>query len=249
MKIIIAPAKKMKTNSEAFPVKTLPLFFDKAKVLYEFLQSQNLEQLKNLWQVNDKIAQKNYDLLQINKIDQNLTPALFAFSGIQYQYLAADILEQDSLDYLQKNLRVVSGLYGLLRPFDGIIPYRLEMQTTIIGFSEESLYNYWSDLPYKSIFENNEIVINLASKEYSKLFSPYIENKQYFVNIDFLENKNGKWRQIATHSKMARGAMVQFMARNKVKNVNELKQFSDFDYQFDEEISTPKQLIFKKSIL
>ena len=246
MKIIIAPAKKMVIDQESFPVLTMPQFLSETQKLWDFLKSRNFEQLKNIWRANDKIVKENQLRLKQEKLQAALTPAIFAYSGLQYQYIGAGVLEQDELDYLQDNLRIVSGLYGLLRPFDGVVPYRLEMQNKLIGFRDYSLYNFWNTKLYNAIYKEDNIVLNLASKEYSKLFEPYIKPNQKFITVEFLEKKNDKWRQFATHAKMARGAMVRFIAKNQIQSVTKLKEFNDFGYRFDVQISTSDKYVFKK---
>ncbi|QNQ81240.1 peroxide stress protein YaaA [Lactobacillus sp. PV034] len=248
MKIIIAPAKKMVIDQDSFPIRSMPDFLDKTQILWDFLKSRDYAQLKDIWRANDKIVKENQLRLQNEDLKKQLTPAIFAYSGLQYQYIGAGVLEQEGLDYLQENLRVVSGLYGLLRPFDGIIPYRLEMQNKLVGFRDYSLYHFWNDRLYQAIYQEDEVVINLASKEYSRLFTPYIKENQQFITIEFLEEKHGKWRQSATHAKMARGAMVRFMAQNQVTNIHELQAFNDFGYHFDEESSTSNKYVFKKEV-
>lgn len=244
MKIIIAPAKKMQVDQESFLVQSKPQFMDKTTELWDFLKSRSFDQLKQIWKANDKIVKENQERLKFEKLDQNLTPALMAYTGIQYQYLAGDVLEQNGLDYLQENLRILSALYGSLRPFDGIVPYRLEMQAPMIGFKDYSLYHFWGDLISREIFKDNNLVINLASKEYSRLVEPYVKDNQKLITVTFLEKKNDKWRQIATHAKMARGAMVHFMAQNQIDNLAGLKEFHDFGYEFDSALEN--ELIFKQ---
>lgn len=244
MKIIIAPAKKMRVDQDSFAVETMPVFLDNAKILWDFLKSRNFAQLKEIWKANDKIIRENMERLKYEDLKRKLTPAMMAYTGIQYQYLAGDVLEQAGLDYLQENLRILSALYGILRPFDGIVPYRLEMKAGMTGFRDYSLYHFWGDSIAQEIFKD-DVVINLASKEYSRLIEPYVQDNQRFITITFLEKRKDKWRQIATHAKMARGAMVHYMAQNQIKNIDELKQFHDFGYQYDK--SSPKdEIIFKK---
>lgn len=245
MKIIIAPAKKMKIDQDSFYVQSQPEFLDQAKVLWDFLRSRSFDQLKEIWRANDKIIRENQERLETN-LNEKQSPALVAYDGIQYQYLAGDVLDQASLDYLQKNLRIMSALYGLLRPFDGVIPYRLEMQAPMIGFKDYSLYHFWNDKLYQALYQDDHLVLNLASKEYSRAISPFVKDGQKFVTVTFLEKRKDKWRQIATHSKMARGAMVHFMAENKVETLDDLKEFNDFGFRFDKKASTEIELVFKK---
>lgn len=173
-------------------------------------------------------------------------PAVVAFDGIQYQYLGADVLEQGALDYLQENLRIESALYGLLRPFDGVVPYRLEMQAGMVGFKDYSLYHFWGSDLYQELYQDDDCVINLASKEYSKAIAPYVNDKQQFISVFFLEKRKDKWRQIATHSKMARGAMMRFAAQNQIEDVTQLTEFNDFGFKFSQADSNKTILTFKK---
>lgn len=247
MKIIIAPAKKMKVDQDSFLVQTQPQFLEKTQILLDFLKSRNFNQLKEIWQANDNIIKSNQINLQNSSLNKNLSPSIVAFDGIQYQYIGADVLEQSALDYLQDNLRIISGFYGLLRPFDGIIPYRLEMRAPMVGFKDYSLYHFWGEAPYRSLYEKDDIVVNLASKEYSRVIEPYVQSSQRLITITFLEKRKDKWRQIATHSKMARGAMVRFMAQNQIEEVEQIKRFHDFGFQFDSSQSRENDLVFKKN--
>lgn len=140
MRIIIAPAKKMKVDQDTFLVRSKPAFLNKTQELLDFLKTRDFEQLQNFWRANNNIVRANQRNLLTSKLDKNLTPAILAFSGIQYQYLAGDVLPQEGLDYLQDHLRILSGFYGILRPFDGVIPYRLELKTQMTGFKDYSLY-------------------------------------------------------------------------------------------------------------
>lgn len=248
MKIIIAPAKKMKVDQDTFLIRSKPAFLDKTQELLDFLKTRNFEQLKILWKANDNIVRTNQNNLLISELDKRLTPAILAFSGIQYQYLAGDVLSQEGLDYLQDHLRILSGFYGILRPFDGIIPYRLELKTQMTGFKDYSLYHFWEDLPYQELFKETDTVINLASVEYSRLIAPYLKDGQKMIDVKFLENKNGKWRQIATHAKMARGEMVRFAAENQINKPEDLRNFSDFGYIFSNEDSSDETYVFKKTL-
>lgn len=124
MKIIIAPAKIMKIDRDSFPIQSKPQFLDKTRILERFLKSRSNEQLKDLWHASENVTKQSILQLENMNLDERLTPAILAFSGIQYQYMAPDLFTQPALDYIQKNLRILSGFYGMLRPFDGVCPYR-----------------------------------------------------------------------------------------------------------------------------
>ena len=134
MQIIISPAKKMRTDTDSFIWKDLPVFLSRTEVIFTELKKLSYEELKALWKCNDKIAAQNVERLQTLDLHKALTPAVMAYEGIQYQYMAPGVFSQEELAYVQDHLRILSGFYGLLRPFDGVIPYRLEMQAIPCAF-------------------------------------------------------------------------------------------------------------------
>ena len=247
MKIIISPAMKMKVDTNAFAAKSQPQFLTQAKELSDFFKKCSFTQLKAIWGGSDRTTeegQKQLAALDITEVE-GLTPAIISYSGIQYQYMAPDLFTAEALAYLQKNVRILSGLYGVLRPFDGVWPYRLEMKNKVLGFREPNLYKYWGETLADNLFDKNDVVINLASKEYSKNIAPYVSDKRQMITIDFQEQKNGQWKTVGVHAKMARGEMVRFISENKLKQPEELQQFDDFGFQFVAEESTASRYVFR----
>ncbi|WEV38875.1 peroxide stress protein YaaA [Lactobacillus sp. ESL0680] len=247
MKIIISPAMKMKVDREAFPVRSTPQFLPQAEQLAQYLKSCSLEQLKAIWQSSERTAkegQKQIALLDLKQSD-NLTPAVISYSGIQYQYMAADLFTAPALDYLQDKVRILSGLYGVLRPFDGVWPYRLEMKNKVIGFEQPNLYKFWGSTIADNLFNDETVLINLASKEYSKNISPYLAANRQMINIDFQELKNGQWKTVGVHAKMARGEMTRFIAENQLTKPEQLQDFSDFGFKFTPEESNIDTYVFR----
>ena len=219
MKVIIAPAKIMKIDRDSFPIQSKPQFLDKTRILERFLKSRSNEQLKDLWHASENVTKQSILQLENMNLDERLTPAILAFSGIQYQYMAPDLFTQPALDYIQKNLRILSGFYGMLRPFDGVCPYRLELNTKMVGFRDYSLYHFWGSDIAENLFQEDNIVIDLASKQYTRLVKPYLSQGRQLITVDFQELKNGKWKTVGVHAKMARGEMVRFMAENNIENI------------------------------
>ncbi len=244
VKIIIAPAKKMIVDQDAFPSLTTPVYLDQAQQLLTRLRQLSYPEAKQLWHCSDKLAQPNYDWLQKVDLTQQLTPAVLSYSGIQYQYMAPDIFTQPALDYLQDHLRILSGFYGILRPFDGIVPYRLEMQARLKIGAYKDLYHFWHDQLYQALTPQPEPIINLASQEYTKAIRPYLMPGQPMIDIVFASRVNGQLKTKATLAKMARGAMVRFLAEHQVTDVAAITQFDHPDYQFDPEASTDQQFVF-----
>lgn len=189
MKIIIAPAKIMKIDRDSFPIQSKPQFLDKTRILERFLKSRSNEQLKDLWHASENVTKQSILQLENMNLDERLTPAILAFSGIQYQYMAPDLFTQPALDYIQKNLRILSGFYGMLRPFDGVCPYRLELNTKMVGFRDYSLYHFWGSDIAENLFQEDNIVIDLASKQYTRLVKPYLSQGRQLITVDFQELK------------------------------------------------------------
>lgn len=245
MKTIISPAKKMIVNQESFLAKTRPDFLEQAEILADFLKNQEAGRLKQIWEASDKIVQEGIMQLKNMDLEKAQTPAIISYGGIQYQYMAPDLFTEPALIYIQKNLRILSGLYGVLRPFDAVSPYRLELKNKLVGFKDYSLYHFWDSLIHDKLFEDDDTVINLASKEYAKAVIPYLHEGERFITIDFLEKRKDQWKMIGTHAKMSRGEMVRWISENQIKTPEELQAFNDFDYKFDELTSSADKYIFK----
>ncbi|MFC6169496.1 peroxide stress protein YaaA [Loigolactobacillus jiayinensis] len=244
MKIIIAPAKKMKIDTDSFAIAALPQYLAATQQILASMRQRSFAELQTLWQCNDKLAHSNYDWLQQLDLQQQLTPALIAFSGIQYQYMAPDVFSAPALAYVQANLRILSGFYGILRPFDGVVPYRLEMQARLTVGQSVNLYDFWGAKPYQALQTQPEPIVNLASQEYAKIIRRYLQPNTEMVDIIFGHWIDGKIKTRATLAKMARGEMVRFMAENKVQQLTELHEFTHLSYHYMPDLSTPTKLVF-----
>lgn len=143
MKIIISPAKKMVRQCDLLDIQGLPVFLERAEELLRKLRALSYEEAKKLWQCSDALAGLNYERLLSMDLLGQLTPAVLSYEGIQYQYMAPAVMEEGQLSYLQEHLRILSGFYGILKPMDGVTPYRLEMQAKL---GEGGLYSYWGIL-------------------------------------------------------------------------------------------------------
>ena len=155
MKIIISPAKKMRVDNDAFVPLSKPEFLHRTLQIKEALGKMDLPALQKLWECNDEIASLNFKRLQNMNLERNLTPAVFAYDGLQYQHLAPNVLEESALEYLQKHLRILSGFYGILRAFDGVVPYRLEMQARLACDGYKNLYAFWNSLLYDELTKDD----------------------------------------------------------------------------------------------
>lgn len=249
MKIIISPAKKMNINDDIFEYRSKPVFFEQAEEIMNYMKNLSYDECKTIWKCSDKLAQLNYDRVVNMDLNYRLTPALFSYEGIQYQYMGARVLSRDALEYLQDNLRILSGFYGILKPLDGVVPYRLEMQSKFINYKNKDLYEYWADKIANSLFEETNLIINLASKEYSKCVEKYLKNSPgtKFITCVFGEIKGDKVIERGTLAKMARGEMVRYLAQNKICDLEGLKRFDKLEYKYSQEKSNEKTYVFIKS--
>ena len=247
MKIIISPAKKMNIDTDTFAPMGLPVFLSRTKELMDYMKGLSYEEAKMLWSCNDKIAAQNFERYAQMDLERGLTPAILSYEGIQYQYMSPMVFSETALDYVQKNLRILSGFYGIVKPFDGVTPYRLEMQAkaSIGGFKD--LYEYWGDSLYQELTSDGDhLILNLASKEYSKCIEKYHGENDLFVTCVFGEEIDGKVVQKGTLAKMARGEMVRFLAENEIDSLEGVKNFHGLGYEFSEELSGEKEYIFIK---
>ncbi len=246
MRIIISPAKKMNVDGDSPVVPQEPVFLERAKEVVATLQAMEPEALQTLWKCNDQLAQLNVERLATMCLDGGQTPAIFSYEGIQYRYMAPHVLEGQQLNYLQTHLRIVSGLYGLVRPFDGVTPYRLEMQAKLSVGNHKHLYSYWGDSLAKELMGETDCIINLASSEYSKAILPHLSASVRCITCTFGQRKGDAIVEKGTMCKMARGQMVRFLAENAITNPDDITQFNQLDYHFSPIDSTDTQFVFIK---
>ncbi len=244
MKIIISPAKKMKVDTDSLPYRDLPVFLQNTEEICRKLQEMSYDELKKLWKCNDQIAQLNVQRLQDMDLHSCLTPAVLAYEGIQYQYMAPGVFTDQEFGYIQEHLRILSGFYGILRPFDGVTPYRLEMQAKLKIGACKDLYAYWGDRLAQTLCAESNCILNLASREYSICVSKYLPDTARFITCVFGEENDGKVIEKGTMCKMARGEMVRFMAQYQIENPDQIKSFDRLNYRFDESRSDDSTYFF-----
>lgn len=244
MKIIISPAKKMNVDTDIYVVKSKPHFLDNTKEIMNWIRSLSREEMKKLWACNDQIADLNYERFRKMELEKHLTPAVISYEGIQYQYMAPGVFTEDAWNYVEEHLRILSGFYGVLRPMDGVTPYRLEMQAKAKVAGTKDLYGYWGETLYQAVLDESRIILNLASREYSKCIEKYLHPEDTFITCVFGEWKGGKVVQKATQAKMARGEMVRFMAENQIEDLEEIKKFDRMDFKYHKELSSEREFVF-----
>lgn len=246
LQVIISPAKKMIVRDDIFLPQSEPYFKEKSWELFSRLKNLSFEEAKKVWGCSDRLAKENYERLQKSNLDTNTSPAILSYEGIQYKYMAPAVFEEEAFSWLKSHLFILSGLYGALRPFDGVIPYRLEMQARFERGEPERLYDFWGDQIAGYVIEDCHILVDLASKEYSKSVRKYVPKEIPVISCIFGELSGGKIKEKGTYAKMARGAMVRFMAESQLENPEEMKNFSELGYLFSEEYSDEETYVFLK---
>lgn len=246
MRLIISPAKKMRTDTDSFPCHALPAFLDQTQQLLDRLRQFSPQQLKTLWKCSDQIAALNQERLAAMDLHRALTPALLAYEGIQYRYMAPGVFTQEELDYVEEHLRVVSGFYGLLRPFDGVTPYRLEMGAKLAVDGKKDLYEFWGDTLAQALCRETNLIVNLASREYSRAIAPHLPERVTFLTCVFGEEQSGRVIEKGTLCKMARGEMVRYLAQCRGEDPEALRAFDRLGYRFRPDHSDEKTYVFIK---
>ena len=246
MKILLSPAKKMNVNTDDLAPLGLPVFMEQTEEILRFLQDLSYAAAKKLWVCNDRIAEQNYDRLKSMDLYHRLTPAILSYEGIAYQYMAPVVFESGEFAYVQEHLRILSAFYGVVKPMDGVTPYRLEMQAKAKVAGTKDLYEYWGDKLYREVLDDSHIIINLASKEYSRCIEKYLLPEDIYITCVFGEISGGKIVQKGVYAKMARGEMVRFMAEKQIKDPDEVKKFDRLGYKFRADLSDERTFVFVK---
>lgn len=248
MKIIISPAKKMNVKTDILPYRSMPVFLKDTKKLMQWVQTLSFSEAQKLWECNEKLAGLNFDRFKDMKLNKNLTPALLSYEGIQYQYMAPEVFTEKEWNYVQRRLRILSGFYGVLKPLDGTVPYRLEMQAKARVNGTKDLYDFWKGKLYEEVVSDrrDNTIVNLASREYSRCIEKYLKPGDIYITCIFGEKVRDRVIQKGTPAKMARGEMVRFMAENDIEAPEQLKAFNRLGYCFEEEMSSEAEYVFIK---
>lgn len=247
MKIILSPAKRMQDEVYIGP-KTKPVFEEETKTVLSVLQSLSVDDFARIHHCSLAIAKDGYEKAK-NYTMQGKLPALYAFDGIQYTYMAAKVFTEKELNYLESHLFILSALYGVLRPFDGVNPYRLEMKDPLPIKEKKNLYDFWGDKLYKEVYKDDKIVLNLASLEYSKCISKYVKEDEQFIDVYFAQrDKNNKLVEKGVYAKMARGRMTRYLAERESDSLEDVLSFNELGFVYSREDSTPNRLVFISDI-
>lgn len=254
MILILSPAKSLDFESPVpFSLKSEPRFIQESNYLAKKLSQLSKKKLNDLMHVSKTLIDLNYSRYKDwdSSNQQRKKQAVFAFNGEVYRGLSIADFTEKEIQYAQKHLRILSGIYGVLEPMDLIQPYRLEMGSKFqVTSKQNNLYKYWDNKIGNSLLEElsshkEPVLVNLASKEYFKA----INEKSYsgkIIHITFKENKNGEYKVIGTFSKLARGQFSRFFVKNKLSTIESLKNFQENDYRYHEALSSEQEFVFTR---
>ena len=248
---LISPAKTLDENPAHAHKHTLPIFLKESKTLVNLLKKYKVKDLMELMDISEKLAKQNYNRYRnfdSNFSLENSSPAILTFKGDVYLGLKAEEFDQDDLNFAQDNLRILSGLYGVLKPLDLMQPYRLEMGSRLTNRRGKDLYTFWGDRITKAINEDLEkndakVIINAASNEYFKAINKK-KLKASIIDVNFFEERKGKRVFVSFSAKKARGLVSAFIIKNRITDPQQLKGFDEEDYIFDEETSNEHSYTF-----
>ena len=245
MKIIFSPSKEMREEN-IFESKKIEFteskFKDKTNILIGILKEKSLSEIENIMKLKGKLLNKTYkDIQDYDKL--KFIPAISMYYGVSFKELNLEDYSEKSLEYLKNNLLILSVLYGVLLAFDLVKKYRLDMTMSII---DKGLYNFWKkDINdyISNILSKDEVLLNLASGEFSKL----IDNKKIsMINIDFKEEKDGAYKSVSTYSKKARGQFLNYLIKNQIANLEDIKKIKLDGYSLNKDLLDEKNLIFTR---
>lgn len=233
-------------------LETQPLFLKEVDELIDILKGYNEEELAKIMKMSEKLAEVNFKRYRDFSDEKTISrQALFSFSGDVYKSINPFNYTQNEIEFAQEHLRILSGLYGVLRPLDKIKEYRLEMATKLDGSCIKDLYSYWTEKITENIFSevkkhNEKVILNLASLEYSKTIDRKSLEDILIYDVEFKENRNGQYKIVGTYAKKARGMMVSYIITNGIDNIEAVKGFNEDGYKFNEDLSTKYKFIFTR---
>lgn len=252
MKVVLSPAKSLDFDSQLPIVQTSECaFLGESARVNNVLKKESPNQLSKLMKISDNLAQLNYTRNQewsLPFTKDNARPAMYTFSGDVYRGLDAYTIEANKIDKVQETVRIISGLYGLLKPLDLMQPYRLEMGTKFPIGKHKNLYEFWTKQITEALNEelqDDELFLNLASQEYFKAIDTKVL-KVPVVHVKFQELKAGKYKTIAIFSKLARGLMTRYIIDSNAETIDDIKTFNKENYRFTESLSSDSELVFTR---
>lgn len=234
----------MNATQNFIPVKHQPQFIHRTHILLETLKQLNINELQSVLRCNTKIATQIYHHYALSHLNQQVIPAILSYEGIMFQYMMSQLLTLEDYTYLDQHLRILSAFYGILRPSDGVITYRLELNDPLTISGYKNIYDFWGKDVYNSLVKEDRVIVDLASQQYSRLITRYKDKTIQYIKCYFKEKIGERLVEKGVYVKMARGEMVNYLVNIKAKNVEQLKGFERLGYKFNEELSSSNEYIF-----
>lgn len=246
MKIIFSPSKEMKVGELNSPFSFSPKFKNESNEILNILKTLDKNQIEKIMKIKGELLEETYNnIINYNSLSE--IKAINLYNGVAFKKLELESYNSKELEYLNNSLIILSAMYGALNPFDNIKKYRLDMTMKI---SETSLYSFWSEKVTSYINDllsqdNEKILLNLASNEYSKMINKKTLNFK-MITVDFKEFKNGKYSSVSSFSKQGRGMLLNYLIKNQITNIEEIKKFNEDRYSFNSELSNENTIIFSR---
>lgn len=244
IKVILSPAKNMVEDTDTLPPSGQPAFLSDAEYLADALRAMPYESFRRVMACSDALAKRAFAQYAAMRLSRAATPAILAYDGIQYKYMAPQVFETSYFDYVQRHVRILSGLYGVLRPLDAVTPYRLEMQAKLCTPRGKDLYEFWGERLVLAVLEEGDILLDLASDEYARAVRRHLPAGTRCIKCVFGQLSADKVVEKGVYVKMARGAMVRWMAEHGVQHPWQLQAFCEQGYRFCAQRSKETEYVF-----
>ena len=245
--LVISPAKKMDVVEGPPSAAGAPALLQRTRVLMRAVRDLDYQRAKELWRCSDALARLNFSRFHGMDLLRDPTAAVMSYEGVQYRHLSPAVMSDSQLAYLARHLRILSGFYGVLRPFDGVVPYRLEMQAKLGTDGADDLYGFWGTSLYDTLAARFDAVVNLASVEYAKAVLPHARPEgPRILTCLFGELHEGRLVQRATEAKAARGTFVRWCAERGIEEFDGLASFDERGYSLNASLSTSATLTFTR---
>ena len=242
---IISPSLTMEECNDNYTELTIPKQIDLTKKIVDKIKTFSENEMKEIMKLNNKLyilSKKRYDKF---KFDLNGSAAISLYSGTVYKNIQPSIFNKDEIEFCRKHIRILSGLYGVLNPYDSIYEHRIEMKLPI-KIEGKDLYGFFGKSLYDLLVSEDREIVNLCSAEYGKAIIPYITNEDKFITCSFKIYNDGKYKTMSVDAKAARGKMVNFIVKHKINNLKDLIEFNENGYTYKKEMSSEKEYVFVK---
>lgn len=245
---IISPSITMEecNDNDNYINLTLPVQVDMAREIVSAIKEFDYDEIKTMMNVNEKLALINKLRYEKIKFDDKGSAAILAYTGTVYKNMKASVFDKEDIEFCRDHIRILSGLYGILNPYDSVYEYRLELKTKLKVGNKNNLYDYFGDSIYKNLVSKDRTIVNLCSNEYSKAIEPYLTDKDKFITCSFKVNKGGILKTLSVEAKSMRGKMVNFIVKNKIDDPVKLKDFNEGGYFFKKDLSSELEYVFVK---